>query len=121
MSDSKVTVQELKDKIKLFCEERDWDQYHAPKELSTGLIIEAAELLDQFRAMSEMQQLEALADPRKGKEIRDELSDSLYWILRFAQKYEIDLSDSLNSKMEQNAKKYPVDKAKGSNKKYNEL
>lgn len=121
MPDSKVTLQELKEKVKIFCEERDWDQYHPPKELATCLIIESAELLDHFRAMSETEQLAALKNPKKGKEIRDELSDTLYWVLRFAQKYEIDLSDSFDSKMEQNRKKYPIERAKGSNKKYSEL
>jgi NTP pyrophosphatase (non-canonical NTP hydrolase) len=121
MADSEITLEELKDEIRQFCEERDWDKYHAPKELSTGLVIEAAELLDHFRAMSEKEQLEALKDPKKGKEIRDELADTFYWILRFSQKYGINLTEALHSKMEQNRKKYPVARAKGSNKKYTEL
>lgn len=121
MSDSEASLEELKKEIKQFCEERDWDKYHWPKDLSVGLVVEAAELLDHFRAMSKKEQLEALADTKKGKEIRDELADSLYWILRFSQKYDINLSEALRSKMEQNRKKYPIEKFKGSNKKYNEL
>ena len=121
MSELEDTLEELKDEVQQFCEERDWDKYHAPKELAVGLVIEAAELLDNFRAMSEQEQLETLNDPKKAKEIRNELADSFYWILRFSQKYDINLSDALHSKMEENRKKYPIEKARGSRKKYNEL
>ncbi len=119
--DSEASLEELKEEIRQFCEERDWDRYHTPKELCTGLVIEAAELLDHFRAMSEKEQLEALKNPKKSKEIHDELADSFYWILRFSQRYGINLTDALHAKMEQNRRKYPIDKARGSNKKYNEL
>lgn len=121
MPKSEATLEELKEEIKQFCEERDWDEFHSPKDLSIGMVIEAAELLDHFRAMTREEQLEALNDPVKGKKIRDELSDTLYWILRFSQKYDINLSDALRSKMEENRKKYPIEKAKGSKKKYNEF
>ena len=121
MADSEASLEELKEMVKKFCEERDWDRYHAPKELCTGLVIEAAELLDHFRAMSSEEQIAALSDPKKGREIRDELADSFYWILRLSQMYDINLSEALSTKMRENAKKYPVDKARGSRKKYNEL
>ncbi len=121
MAYSEATLEQLKEEIRQFCEERDWDKYHAPKELAIGLVVEASELLEHFLAMSEEEQLEALNDPKKGKEIRDELADSLYWVLRFSQKYGINLTEALHSKMEQNRRKYPIDKAKGSNKKYTEL
>ncbi len=65
--------------------------------------------------------MKRLNDPKKGKEIRDELADTFYWILRFSQKYDINLSDALRSKMELNRKRYPIEKAKGSNKKYDEF
>jgi NTP pyrophosphatase (non-canonical NTP hydrolase) len=120
MSTSEASLEELKNEIRQFCEERDWDKYHAPKELATGMVIEAAELLDNFRAMSEKDQFEAMADPKRAKKIRDELADTFYWILRFSQKYDINLSEALRSKMEQNKAKYPVEKARGSRKKYDE-
>ena len=121
MSGSEATLEELKNEIKQFYEERDWGKYNTPKEISSNLVVEAAELLDNFRAMTEKEQLEALSDSKKSKEIGNELADSFYWILAFSQKYNINLSDVLRSKMEQNRKKYPIEKAKGSIKKYNEL
>lgn len=121
MSDNETTITDLKEMVKKFCEERDWDKYHTPMNLSVGLVIESAELLDHFRSLSDEEQLEAMSNPEKSKKIRDELSDAIYWILRFAQMYNIDISESLKSKTEENGRKYPVEKAKGSNKKYDEL
>jgi len=119
--DSDTRIQELKDKIKAFCDERDWDQFHGAKELAIALIIESAELLEPFRWKNEEEVKVMLSDPRKKEEISDEMADVFYFILRLSQMYNIDLSDALNRKLEKNDKKYPVDKAKGSNKKYNEF
>jgi len=119
--DSETNIQELKEKVKVFCEKRDWDQYHPPKELATALIIEAAELLEHFRWKSEDESKIILEDNKKRKEVEDELADVFYFVLRIAQKYDIDLTKALERKMEENTKKYPVEKFKGSNKKYNEF
>ena len=119
--DQRTSIHELKEKVKRFCEERDWDKYHAPKELATGLIIEAAELLEHFRWKSGEDSKSLLDDAKKRKEIEDELADILYFVLRLSQKYNIDLTTSLYRKMEENAKKYPVEKSRGSKKKYDEL
>lgn len=121
MDDKNLTISELKTLVKTFCKERDWDQYHTPKDLAIGLITEAAELLEHFRFRSIEQCLEDLKDPVKNEEIRDELSDALFFILRFSQCFDIDLSSSLQKKIEKNEKKYPVNSAKGSNKKYTEF
>lgn len=119
--DSDTTIKELKDRVQKFCEERDWDQFHNPKEISIGIIAEAVELTEHFRWCSEKECIEMFKDPKKKEEISDELSDTFYWVLRFAQKYNIDLSNGFNSKMKKNAAKYPISKAKGSKKKYDEL
>ena len=119
--DSKTNVHEIKEKIRRFCEAREWDQYHTPKELAIGLITESAELLDIFRFKSDRQIEEMFNNNEKREKIADELADVLYFILRFAQKYDVDLTTELNKKLEQNQKKYPVEKAKGSNKKYSEF
>ncbi len=121
MDDDKTKISELKEKIKKFCEERDWDQYHNAKDLALALIIEASELLEHFRWKSEKEVQELFNNTRKKEEISDEMADILYFLLRMAQRYEIDLSQALEQKLEKNEKKYPIDKFKGSNKKYNEV
>ncbi len=121
LSDNSVTLEELKEKVKSFCEERNWDQYHTPKDLAIGIITEASELLEHFRFKSNEEALTLLLDEKKRKEIEEELADILYFLLRFSQMYNIDLSIALNKKLKINEKKYPVHKSKGSNKKYTEL
>lgn len=107
--------------VKKFCEERDWDQYHNPKELSIGIVTEASELLDHFRFKSDEEMEHMLDDEKKREEIADELADILYFVLRFAQKYNFDLTEEFMRKMSINEMKYPVDKFRGSNKKYTEV
>ena len=119
--DNERKIHELKDKIKEFCEARDWDQFHNAKELAIALSIEASELLEIFRWKTPKEVEALFEDPKKKEDIEDEMADILYFLVRIAQKYNIDLSEILDKKMEKNNKKYPVDKFKGSNKKYNEL
>jgi NTP pyrophosphatase (non-canonical NTP hydrolase) len=116
--DSKTTLSDVKERVRLFCEERDWNRYHNAKDLAIGIITEAAELLEHFRFKSPEESEALIEDPEQRHEIAQELSDILYFVLRLAQRYEIDLSSELISKLELNAARYPVDKAKGSNKKY---
>lgn len=118
--DNKTTIQELKDKVKKFCEDRDWDQYHNAKDLAIGIVTESSELLEKFRFKSE-KEIEYLLNSSKKSEISEELADVLYFVLRLAQKYGIDLSQELENKINKNKIKYPIFKSKGSNKKYNEL
>jgi len=119
--DQETKIHELKDKIKKFCDDRDWDQFHGAKELATALIIESAELLEHFRWKNDKKVEELLKDENKREEIGDEMADVLYFLIRLAQRYDIDLSEALDRKIEKNNKKYPVEKAKGSSKKYNEF
>ncbi|MBN2052509.1 nucleotide pyrophosphohydrolase [Candidatus Woesearchaeota archaeon] len=119
--DSKTNIQELKDKIRIFCEVRDWDQYHDAKELAIGVITEAGELLDHFRFKTSTQMEELFSNSEKRSEISEEMADVLYFLLRLSQKYDIDLTTALNKKMDKNEKRYPVEKIKGLNKKYTEL
>lgn len=113
-------IEKLKQEIQAFCEERDWDQYHNPKDLAIGISTEANELLDIFRFKSEQDMQELLSDPTRREAVGHELADVLFFLLRFSQMYEFDLFEELRSKMELNKKKYPVDTSKGSNRKYNE-
>jgi NTP pyrophosphatase (non-canonical NTP hydrolase) len=121
MKDNERKIHELKEKVKKFCDERDWDQFHNAKDLAIALSIETSELLEIFRWKSP-EEVNALFENEKKKEdIEDEMADVLYFLIRIAQRYDLDLSDALDRKMEKNEKKYPVEKAKGSNKKYNEF
>ncbi|HLC50022.1 MAG TPA: nucleotide pyrophosphohydrolase [Candidatus Nanoarchaeia archaeon] len=117
--DSKTTVDNLKNKVKEFSEDRDWDKFHNPKDLAIGIITESSELLEHFRFKSN-EESEIIIKTKKG-EISEELSDIFYFVLRLAQKYDIDLSEELNKKLQKNSEKYPIEKSKGINKKYNEL
>lgn len=119
--DKKITVEQLKIIVRKFCEERDWDQYHGPKDLAIGIVTEAAELLDHFRFKSETEARKYLTTPKKRAEIENEVADTLFMLLRFAQMYEVDLTKALNRKIKINKKKYPIHKSKGSNKKYTDL
>ena len=119
--DSKTTIQELKEKIKKFCEDRDWDQHHNAKELTVGMIIEVSELLEHFRFKSK-EEVDEMFKNEKREEIAGEIADILHFLLRLAQRYNIDLTTELNKKMEENDKKYPIDKIKGKKyRKYTEI
>ncbi|MCD1293869.1 nucleotide pyrophosphohydrolase [Methanocella sp. CWC-04] len=120
-SDSSSTVNDLKSEVQRFCEDRDWDRFHNAKDLAIGISTEAAELLDNFRFKSN-NEIEGLFFKDETREqITQELADVMFFILRFSQVYDIDLAEELTKKMEINEKKYPVEKARGSNKKYTEL
>ncbi len=112
---------DLKEKVKNFCEDRDWDQYHNPKDLAIGLSTEANELLDLFRFKTELQLRDMLHDSKKRERISEELADVLFFLLRFSQMYDFDLEKALDDKIEKNNMKYPIDKSKGKNDKYTEI
>lgn len=118
--DNEINLQKLKDTVKAFCEERDWDQFHNPKDLAIGMSTEANELLDLFRFKSEKEILQKFNEPDFKNKVRYELADVVFFILRFSQMNNIDISKALEDKMKISAAKYPVETAKGSNKKYNE-
>ena len=114
------SLDDLKLVVKQFCEEREWDQFHGPKDLAIGISTEANELLDLMRFKSDSEIIEKMQDQTQRAEFEHELADVLFFVLRFAQRFEFDLDACLKLKMEVNARKYPVHTAKGSNKKYNE-
>ena len=118
--DETTNILQLKEKIQKFCEDRDWNQFHNPKDLAIGIITEASELLEHFRFKSE-EECEKILNSDKRNEITEELADIMFFVLRFAQRYDVDLSKELEEKMKKNDLKYPIGKAKGSNQKYTEL
>jgi NTP pyrophosphatase (non-canonical NTP hydrolase) len=121
VKDTETKLHELKQKIKEFCEARDWDQFHNAKELAIALSIEASELLEIFRWKTPDEVKGLFKNEKKKEDIEDEMADVLYFLVRMAQMYDLDLTEALERKMDKNDKKYPVDKAKGSSKKYNEF
>lgn len=118
--DNKTNINEIKERIKKFCDDRDWDQYHNAKELAIGIVTEASELLQHFRFKSEKQVDEMFQDTSKRQEISEEIVDVFYFVIRLSQRYDIDLTTELNKKIQKNEQKYPINKIKGSNKKYTE-
>jgi NTP pyrophosphatase (non-canonical NTP hydrolase) len=121
VADSEATVEQLKHKVRAFCSEREWDPFHGAKDLSIGVVTEAAELLEIFRFQSEAQCAELLANDVTRTAVADELADILFFVLRFAGRFDFDLARALDAKLVKNARKYPVEKSRGSNKKYDQL
>lgn len=113
-------INKLTQFIQAFCEARDWDQFHPPKDLAIGMSTEANELLELFRFKSDAEVQEKMKTPEFRQKVSEELADVFFFVLRFAQMNSIDLAEALQNKMQKNAEKYPVEKAKGSNRKYNE-
>lgn len=113
-----MELKQLQQLIQTFCSERDWDQFHDPKELAIGLSTEANELLSLFRFIKKEDLHDILN--KKRNEVEDELMDVLFFVLRFASLYNIDIPHAFQSKMQQNQIKYPIALVKGKNKKYNE-
>ena len=108
----------LRDRLRKFVAERDWDQFHSPKNLAMALSVEAAELVEHFQWLTEAES-QRLA-PEKLAEVRDEIADVLVYLVRLADKLEVDLLAAAAAKIEKNALKYPADKVRGSMKKYSD-
>ncbi|MDY5807712.1 MAG: nucleotide pyrophosphohydrolase [Lachnospira sp.] len=104
--------QETIDRIRKFSEDRDWDQFHSPENLAKSIVIEAAELLECFQWSDEEYDIQ---------HIKEELADVLVYSQNLLDKLGLDADEIINMKMAQNEAKYPVEKAKGSSAKYNQL
>lgn len=121
MTDDTATVSSLKQRVRTFAQERDWEQFHSPKNVSMALAAEAGELMEHFLwTGSEASHDRAREEQRRG-DIQDELADIVIYALEFANVTGIDLASAIEAKMAQNARKYPVEKAKGRSEKYTEL
>jgi NTP pyrophosphatase (non-canonical NTP hydrolase) len=109
-------VQELISELLAFRKERDWEQFHNPKDLAISLSLEASELLENFQWKDSHTAVE-----QNLPKIKEELADVLIYALYLAHDLDIDIQEAIEKKIEKNKEKYPVGKAFGSNKKYNEL
>ncbi|MEN6576916.1 MAG: nucleotide pyrophosphohydrolase [Phycisphaerales bacterium] len=112
-------MQELIQRIRDFNRERDWEQYHSPKNLAMCLAAEVGELLEQFQWLSEQQSQDL--PPARRTAVEEEIGDVTLCLLNLADKLGIDLMETAGRKLEQNKAKYPVHKAKGRADKYTEL
>jgi NTP pyrophosphatase (non-canonical NTP hydrolase) len=113
------SLAELAQALRRFADERDWDQFHAPKNLAMALSVEAAELLEHFQWLGEDESRRL--SPEKLAQVGEEMADVLLYLVRLADKLGIDLVQAGWSKMQANARKYPAHLARGSSRKYTEL
>ena len=121
MTDAKTTVAELRERVLAFVHERDWEQFHSPKNLSMALAAESGELMEHFLWTESKDSLTVAHEPRKRPAIEEEIADVVIYALEFANICGIDLAVAIERKMAANAKKYPVEKARGRSDKYTEL
>jgi dCTP diphosphatase len=110
---------QLRDVLRQFAKERDWDQFHSPKNLASALSVEAAELLERFQWLTEDESRNL--PPAELARVREEIADVLIYLVRLADKLDVNLLEAARDKMKLNAAKYPADKARGSARKYSEL
>jgi NTP pyrophosphatase (non-canonical NTP hydrolase) len=108
----------IRDTVRTFVDERDWDQFHTPKNLSAALSVEAAELLEHFQWLASGSAAEL--GPAKLEQVRHEMADVLVYLVRLADKLEVDLGAAVEEKMVLNRAKYPADKVRGDVRKYDE-
>ncbi|MBK8857601.1 MAG: nucleotide pyrophosphohydrolase [Opitutaceae bacterium] len=121
MHDGATTVAELRERVLAFVRERDWEQFHAPKNLSMALAAEAGELMEHFLWSTPEQSRVVVQEPVKRHKIEEEIADVVIYALEFANMTGIDVSAAIERKLAVNAKKYPVEKSRGRSEKYNEL
>ncbi len=112
-------LETIKKRLREFAKERDWDQFHSPKNFSMALIVECAELVEHFQWLTDEQSKRLSEDTLD--EVSLEMADIMIYLIRLADKLDIDLIETVNRKMELNAIKYPIDKSKGLATKYNKL
>ena len=119
--DSKATILSLKESVAKFRDDRDWLKFHNPKDLSMALSIESSELEELFLWKDDMSARRVKKDGRQFSRIREEVADIFIYLLSISNVLGLDMSEAVAEKLELNARKYPVPKSKGSNKKYDEL
>lgn len=112
-------IQALQAALRAFASEREWEQFHSPKNLATALSVEAAELLEHFQWLTEEQSRSMPDDKRDA--VAEEVADVFLYLLQLSDKLGIDPLDAARKKLQINALKYPVERAKGTSKKYSEL
>ena len=113
MNDATTTVAELRDLVRRFVDERDWVQFHTPKNLAMSAAIEAAELMEHFQWLTPEASLNVTSDPSAMDAVGEELADVVCYLLALANGLGLDVADCVERKMEKNAVKYPADTFRG--------
>lgn len=113
MSDATTTVSQLRDIIRQFVEERDWRQFHAPKNVAMALAVEAAELMEHFQWLGVDESRTLAQDDAKRAAVGEELADVIGYSLALANELGLDVSDAIRAKMVKNVAKYPADEFRG--------
>lgn len=111
--DDTTTIADLKSLLARFVAERDWEQFHTPKNLSMSLAIEAAELMEHFQWIDGEASRRVASDPAKLAEVRDEMADVFCYLLALANALDVDLAAAVRGKMVKNAAKYPAEQSRG--------
>jgi len=111
----------LAEELEQFAEARNWAQFHSPKNLAMALAGETGELVEIFQWMTEEQSKVAAQQPETARAVRDELADVLMYVVRLADRLGVDLNEAVQYKLQLNGQKYPVDKARNTSKKYDQL
>jgi len=112
-------IKSLTEKIKKFRDDRDWKQFHNPKDMALSLVLEAAEVMEHFQWKNK-EEMEKYIKTNKA-DIGEELADVLHWVLLMGHDLKIDVFQALEEKLQKNDAKYPIEKAKGKHTKYNKL
>lgn len=121
MKDQILDISTFQQKLAEFAKARDWEQFHNPKNLAMALSVEAGELVEIFQWLTPQQAEHLKSDPKLKLAASEELCDILTYLLRLSDLLEVDLPRALENKFQKNGEKYPVEKARGSAKKYTEL
>lgn len=113
MPDASTTVAELRDAMRRFVAEREWEQFHSPKNLVMGLAVETAELMEHFLWVDHRTSQEVIKDPIQLGQVADEMADVACYLLALSNVLQIDLSEAIRSKLAKTAIKYPVEQYRG--------
>ena len=113
MSDTTSSVSQLRNEVRRFVDERQWQPFHSPKNLAMSVAIEAAELMEHFQWLTVEQSHQVKSDSKKLTEVVEELADVFCYVLALANALDVDLTLAFESKMKKNALKYPADKFQG--------
>lgn len=113
MADATTPLAPLKDALRRFADERDWEQFHSPKNLCMGLAVEAAELMEHFLWIDADESRRVRDDPERKRQVAEEMADVANYLLILSYTLDIDLSEAIVAKIAKNARKYPADKVRG--------
>lgn len=116
-----IDLKKINDRVEQFVNERDWDQFHSIKNLTAALSVESSELVEIFQWLTEAESNQAKLNPALKTKVEDEVADVFVYLLRVVSKMDIDLEEVVLRKIQKNAQKYPIEKARGKATKYSDF